>query len=81
VTEETVELVSMRVDGGTQFPHHVLESSNSLHRPLCLVSLTTNIPLLGVILVGVPCNGGGSCSMAEPGRTLRVVRTTAPLVL
>jgi hypothetical protein len=66
-----------------KFPHHAIESSNSLHHPLCLVSPITNIPLKGVIPVGVLCRGRDSCSMAEPGRTMRVVRvrTTAPLVL
>jgi hypothetical protein len=80
-TEESVDHVSLWVNGGTKFPHRVLESSNSLHHPLCLVSTINNIPLKGVIPVRVPCRGGGSCSMAEPERTMWVVRTTVPLVL
>jgi hypothetical protein len=66
---------------GVTFPHRVLESSNSLHCLLCLVSPITNIPLKGVIPVGVPRKSEGSFSIAELGRTMSVVRTTAPLVL
>jgi hypothetical protein len=76
-----VDHVSLWVDRGMKFPHHVLKSSNSLHSLLCLVNSITKIPLKRVILVRVPCRSEGSCSTTEPGRTMRVVKTTAPLVL
>jgi hypothetical protein len=82
VTEETADHIGLRVNGGPKLPpHQVLESSNSLHHPLCLVCPITNIPLKGLISVGVPCRGRGSCSTAEPRRTVRVVRPTALPVL
>jgi hypothetical protein len=78
VTKETIDHVGLWVDGGMKLPHRVLESSNSLHYSLSLVSPITNIP--GVIPLRVPCRDGGPCSTVKPRRTMRVVGT-ALLVL
>jgi hypothetical protein len=81
VIEEIVDHISLSVDGGTKLPYRVLESFNPLHHLLYLVRPITNIPLKGVIPIGVPCWGGGPCSTAEPRRTVRLVGTTTLLVL
>jgi hypothetical protein len=81
VTEETVDHISLWIDGGTKLHHWVIETSNSLHHPLCLVYPITEIPLKGVIPVRVPWRGGGPFSTAEPRMTVWVVASTALLVL
>jgi hypothetical protein len=81
VTEEIVDHIGLWINGGKHLLYRVLESSNLLHRPFCLVRLITNIPLNGVIPVRVPRRGGGPCSMTELGRTMRTIGTTALLVL
>jgi hypothetical protein len=59
----------------------VLNPSDPLHRLFCPVSPITNIPLKEAIQVGVLCRGGGLSSVVELERTVRVVGTTALLVL
>jgi hypothetical protein len=88
VAEEVVDDVSLGVDGGAQLRSNshillqcVLDQSDPLHRLLCLVCLITATPLERVLPVWVACRGGGPCSVADPGRIVRVLGTTALLVL
>jgi hypothetical protein len=59
----------------------VLDSSNPLHRTLCLVHPIADIPLKGVVPVGELSSGGGPYSMAGPRNIMRMVSTTMSLIL
>jgi hypothetical protein len=53
--------------------HPALDPSDPLHYAFYLVHPITDIPLKGVVLVGELGRGGGSCSMAWPRGTVRLV--------
>jgi hypothetical protein len=88
VAKDAVDGIGLGVDGGAQLHlnshillQRVLNTYDPLQCPLFLVSPITDIPLNGVIPVRVLCRGGGPYSTAESRRTMRVVATTALLVL
>jgi hypothetical protein len=59
----------------------VLNSSNPLHRTMCLIHPIVDIPLKGVVPVGEHSSGRGPYFMVVPDNIVRMVSTTTSLIL